>query len=199
MAKKITYKRGRPKRGQISLTKESIVLAAWNMINRDGWENFGLGGLAANLGIRTPSLYNHIQSLEHLREELRCFGLQILFERLEENFQFGIAEKDKLQNFLFTYRNFAKAYPEFYHLTVLSTENSETLKPLGDKILKLTLEAFGFFQLDEEMTHKIRLVRSMLHGFVDLERLGGFGLPESVETSFQILVDSVISGRLWNR
>ena len=37
--------------------------------------------------------------------------------------------------------------------------------------------------------HVIRGLRSALHGFVDLEITGGFGLPEDVEASFALLVE----------
>ena len=40
----------------------------------------------------------------------------------------------------------------------------------------------------------IRGVRAALHGWVDLERRGGFGLPDDVEASFNALVELLISG-----
>ncbi|HIY41557.1 MAG TPA: WHG domain-containing protein, partial [Candidatus Nocardiopsis merdipullorum] len=47
----------------------------------------------------------------------------------------------------------------------------------------------GFAIPEEQHVHVIRGLRSALHGFVDLEITGGFGLPEDVDTSFALLVE----------
>jgi hypothetical protein len=39
-------------------------------------------------------------------------------------------------------------------------------------------------------------LRSALHGFVSLEAGGGFGVPDSVDHSFDVLVEMVIAGVL---
>ncbi len=63
------------------------------------------------------------------------------------------------------------------------------LKPVGDAILDLVAKNLGVSNLDEKVVHKIRILRSVLHGFIDLELRGGFGKSESVEESFLILRD----------
>ncbi len=42
----------------------------------------------------------------------------------------------------------------------------------------------------------IRSLRSALHGFVTLEAGGGFGMPDDVDDSFDLLIDVVIAGVL---
>jgi hypothetical protein len=42
----------------------------------------------------------------------------------------------------------------------------------------------------------VRTVRSALHGFVSREASGGFGLPEDVDASFQVLLDVLAAGLL---
>lgn len=39
-----------------------------------------------------------------------------------------------------------------------------------------------------------RAIRSALHGFVELEGSSGFGMPESVDGSFDLLVELLLSG-----
>ena len=41
----------------------------------------------------------------------------------------------------------------------------------------------------EDAVHAIRIYRSALHGFVSQEATGAFGMPESVEESYRLLID----------
>ncbi len=41
---------------------------------------------------------------------------------------------------------------------------------------------------------QVRTVRAAVHGFVELELGGGFGLPEDVEASFRYLVETLVTG-----
>jgi hypothetical protein len=47
---------------------------------------------------------------------------------------------------------------------------------------------------DSELVHAVRALRSMLHGFVSLELIAGFGMPEDIEASFQYQVEIYILG-----
>lgn len=47
---------------------------------------------------------------------------------------------------------------------------------------------------DNKLVHAVRTLRSLLHGFVALELIGGFGMPEDIETSFEYLVEIYIQG-----
>jgi hypothetical protein len=46
----------------------------------------------------------------------------------------------------------------------------------------------------DEALHAVRGLRSALHGFVDLERIGGFGLPASLDGSYDRLVQALVAG-----
>ena len=44
----------------------------------------------------------------------------------------------------------------------------------------------------EATTHAIRRMRAAIHGFVDLEIGGGFGLPEDIETTYDQVIDMIL-------
>lgn len=48
------------------LSKESILQAAESMVKTDGLENLSMRRLAAKLGVKAMSLYNHIKNKDHL-------------------------------------------------------------------------------------------------------------------------------------
>lgn len=197
MAKKIKHKPGRPKKGQTQITREFVMDSAWDLVMDQGFSEFRMAGLAENLGIRTPSLYNHIRDLEDLRREMKRRSLQILGDRLTLKSKTSNGRSDRILEFLNTYRSFAKTHPHVYPLTIESTESDPELKPLGDRILEICMEVFQFQALDETAVHRIRILRSLLHGFIVLEEAGGFGRKESIEDSFKKITESLESGRLW--
>ncbi len=50
------------------LTTDTVVRAAADLVDAEGPEALNLARLAGKLGVRTPSLYNHITSLSRLRQ-----------------------------------------------------------------------------------------------------------------------------------
>ena len=52
----------------------------------------------------------------------------------------------------------------------------------------------GFDLPEERAVDAIRAVRSAIHGFVSLELMGGFGLPDDVDHSFEVLVRLLVAG-----
>lgn len=189
MAKKLVHKHGRPAKGTSSITQELIVSKAMNLVKEEGLTSLTLAAVAEKLKIRTPSLYNHIQDLETLKFEVRKKSLELFLLYLQTSLQNLESKKIKIQTLISTYRSFAKEYQNLYELTLPSTEMEPLLKPVGDAILDLVAKNLGVSNLDEKVVHKIRILRSVLHGFIDLELRGGFGKSESVEESFLILRD----------
>ncbi len=51
-------------------TKEAVIRAASDLADEKGLNNVSLKSVAEKLNIRTPSLYNHIESLDHLLLEV---------------------------------------------------------------------------------------------------------------------------------
>ncbi|XDD45465.1 TetR/AcrR family transcriptional regulator [Leptospira sp. WS39.C2] len=197
MAKKIKNKIGRPKKGKSQINRNIVLDHAWETIQNVGFSDFRLAMVAESLGIRTPSLYNHVKDSEDIFAEIRKRALQLLGDTLEKNIKKTNSTKDRISNFLKSYRGFAKEFPHMYSLVIVSTESDPELKILGDRILELCMLAFQFEILDKEVVHRIRIIRSLVHGFIDLEREGGFGRKESVEESFLKLTESLETGKLW--
>ena len=67
-----------------NLTKHTVVQAAADLIDAEGPEALSLGRLARELGIRTPSLYNHVDGLPGLMRELSILNARNLADRLSE-------------------------------------------------------------------------------------------------------------------
>ena len=59
----------------------------------------------------------------------------------------------------------------------------------ADRIVRIVSAVLMSYDISEDsLVDAVRLVRSTLHGFVDLELNGGFGLKRSVDASFSVAV-----------
>ena len=59
------------------LSPETVVKAAAELIEQQGRETFSMRALADHLGVKTASLYNHVDHMEGLLAEVCRYGLCI--------------------------------------------------------------------------------------------------------------------------
>ncbi|GBF49851.1 WHG domain protein [Leptospira ryugenii] len=190
MGKKLVHKTGRPRKETRVLNRELITDAAWALANQFGVSGFSLKDLAERLNIRSPSLYNHIQDLGEVQRELSARALLELNRYLVESQMSSQNKpsKERFQNFCASYRKFAATHPKVYETILGSPKENESHKKAAEQTLRICQDSLGLKVLDSEAVHKIRILRATLHGFVSIEFQSGFGLKESVEESFQWLV-----------
>jgi AcrR family transcriptional regulator len=181
--------------GKARLEQATVIQAAAELADTVGLEKVTLGDVAAQLGVRTPSLYNHVAGLAGLRRELTLLGLHELSRRLGQAVM-GKAKNEALQALAWVYRDFVKEHPGLYTATVRApdpedAEQQAAAKESVDIVLKV-LAPYGLH--DDDALHAVRGIRSILHGFTTLEIAGGFGLPLELDESFRRLVGMFIEG-----
>ncbi|WP_100407293.1 TetR/AcrR family transcriptional regulator [Bacillus solitudinis] len=176
------------------LDKSLIVTAAIDIANSDGVEAVTIANLAKKLGVKSPSLYNHIEGLAELRNTIALFGLNELHQRLEKASTKRCGE-EAIHSVASAYLLFAHHHPGVYELTLAPDTRVKAIEQASLALIELTIRLFQPFELDEdECIHAVRGFRSLLHGFASLEKNGGFGLPYSLEKSFTNLVSVFING-----
>lgn len=181
-----------------NLTKQIVVQAAADLINTEGLEALSLGRLAKNLGIRTPSLYNHVDGLPGLMRELSILNAHKLAERLNDA-AVGQSGAELVRAVMQAMRAYIKEYPGLYLSTVRASgtheDVDEELQQEEARSVNVGLAVMASFGLEgEEAIHAVRGLRSVVHGFATLEISGGFGLPLELDESFDRLVDLFITG-----
>jgi AcrR family transcriptional regulator len=181
-----------------NLTKQTVVQAAADLINTEGLEALSLGRLAKDLGVRTPSLYNHIDGLPGLMRELSILNAHNLAERLSEA-AIGQSGPEAVRAIMQAMRTYIKEYPELYLSTVRASgtqpEANPELEQEEERSVKVGMAVMASFGLEEEEAiHALRGLRSLVHGFATLEISGGFGIPLELDESFVRLVDLFITG-----
>lgn len=176
------------------LTRERVVDAAARVADAEGLGAVTVARVAAELDVRPPSLYNHVGGRDALRRELARRGLDELATALRTA-AIGRAREDALVAVAHAYRAYAMAHPGLYAATVGAYPDDAELAAAGGRSVDVVLAVLAGFGLrDGEAIHAARSVRSALHGFVSIERAGGFGLPESGDASFERMVELLAAG-----
>ena len=73
--------------------------------------------------------------------------------------------------------------------------DSDEFEAAGAEVVGLIVAVLRGYGLEgEPAIHAVRAIRSALHGFVTLEREGGFGLPVAVDDSYDNLLTMLDAG-----
>lgn len=177
------------------LDRAAVIQAAADLADAEGMEQLTLARLAERLGIRTPSLYNHVASLAGLRRDLALLGMQALNARLTRAVM-GKAADEAVVALAQAYRTFAKEHPALYATTTRAGDPQDhELQRAAQAVVEVAAAVLAAYGLQgAEAIHAIRALRSALHGFVALETAGGFGMPFDLDESFRRLVQIIIRG-----
>ncbi|QEC49069.1 TetR/AcrR family transcriptional regulator [Baekduia soli] len=173
------------------LDHDRVVAAAAQLADAEGPEALTLARVATVLGVRPPSLYNHVDGLEGLRRGIARRALRELGAELRAAAT-GRSGPDALMAVATAYRAYARAHPGGYALVQTP---DPALAGEAREVVQTVLDALRGYDLGEDDgVHAARAFRSAVHGFVTLEAAGGFGIPVDVEESFRRLVVVVAAG-----
>ncbi len=177
------------------LDRATVIAAAVKLTDKKGYVELTLGNLARKLDIKPPSLYKHVASLEDLQDAIGILAAEALTAELVPAMEIQNS-RDALRRACDVYRGFAKRRPGMYAaLQGAMTRRSNEFQVAATALLKIIFSLVTALGVkDNKLVHAVRTLRSLLHGFVALELIGGFGMPEDIETSFEYLVEIYIQG-----
>lgn len=177
------------------LDKNSVISRAAKLANEEGLESITLKRLADDLGIQTPSLYNHISGLEDLRKQLMIYGWKQMEEKIIQAV-IGVSGYDALRAIGYAFYDYATENPGVFSamLWYNKFQDEETMgatEGLFTIIYKITKS----LNISEENSeHLIRTWRGFLEGFALLVNNGAFGHPISIKDSFEKSLDVLVEG-----
>ena len=177
------------------LDLDTVLQAAIVLADAEGLEHLTIAKLASFLGVKAPSLYNHIRSLEEVKDYLTTEALQSLLDRSREAMA-GVSGSDALQALGRAQRQFAKEHPGLWAATHLPVAQwSEASQTVAKAYVALFLSVLrGYGVTGDAAIHAARFARASLRGFIDIELGGGFGLPQDVNASFDALLQMLDAG-----
>jgi len=177
------------------LSRAAVVGAAADLVDAQGLDAVTLAAVAAAVGVRTPSLYNHVGGLDDLRCGVALTALRELGDALRDA-AVGRAGDDALTALAHAYRAYARDHPGRYAATQRAPAAADAeLAAAGARAVDVLLAVLrGYGLAGDEAIHAARAVRSALHGFVSLEAGGGFGIPVDLDESFDRMIQALARG-----
>ncbi len=171
------------------LTPEIVVAEAARVADETGFDELTLTEVAERLGVAVPSLYKHVDGIGGLRRGVTVRAIGDLGRALASAIE--RAPRDPLRATARAFRRFSRAHPGRYAATVAAVDPADAEASAASQgVLETVLTVLATYGLTgTDAIDAARTLRAALHGFVDLEALGGFGLPRQVDRSFERLVE----------
>lgn len=175
-----------------SLSADAVVAFALETVDEAGAAALTLSAVAARASVATPSLYKHVRGLAELRDLVSARIMDDLADEVGQAV-LGRSGEEALRAFMRAWRSFALRAPHRY-AAMLQTPEPRTAEA-GERLLDIiraALRAYGM--TDSAAVHMARCLRAAVHGFAVLEAEGAFGLPESTDDSYDLLVSMMAAG-----
>jgi AcrR family transcriptional regulator len=170
-----------------------VLDAAVAVVDARGPDGLTLAAVAERVGIRTPSLYAHVDGLAGLKLELRLRGVDRLGAELQRA-AVGRSGRDAVHAIARAYRDFARAHPGLYGLTQVGDGDERVARASAAVVGTVVAVLAGYGLAGTDAIHATRVLRSSLHGFVSLEAGGGFALALDLNETFDVLLDALDAG-----
>ncbi|MUM18266.1 TetR family transcriptional regulator [Mycobacterium sp. CBMA271] len=179
------------------LNREAVVNAALSFLDRAGWDALTINALAVELGTKGPSLYNHVDSLDDLRKEVRDRVLAEIVGMLH-TVSSGRTGEDAILAMAGAYRSYARHHPGRYAALTRMPFLDDANGPVIDvrELAKPAIDVIGVYGLNEDTAfHAGVELWAAMHGFVMLEMTGFMGGIEiDPDMAFTEMVHRFASG-----
>jgi AcrR family transcriptional regulator len=178
------------------LTTQDVAAGAAGLADEIGYANLTMGLLADRLGVRSPSLYKHVDGLADLQHRVATLAMTELGEVIRDAVQ-GQAERDALAAMMIAMRAYVTAHPGRYAATVgaeFEGPDDPLLRASTRVIDSIAAVLAGYGIGAGEMTHAIRAIRSTMHGFAMLEVSRGFQWDADPDESFGWMISFIDRG-----
>ena len=177
------------------LTRVQVVAVAADVADEVGLPALTLARVAARLGVKLPSLYNHVDGLPGLQRDITALAIGELTTVITRA-AVGLARDDAVLAVAKTYRAYVLAHPGRYATIVRAPDPADAeLQSLSRGLVEVVAAVLAPYGLaDDDAIHAVRGLRSLCHGFASIEAAGGFGLALDRDESFRRLVAAYCAG-----
>lgn len=180
---------------RVGMDKDIIISKAVELVNKVGIEHITLKMLADNLGVKSPSLYNHINGLDDLKEQLMIYGWKQTEQRILHTV-IGMSGYDAIRAMCYAFYDYATENPGVFDVMLWYNKfQSDEMEMATSELLSIIFKITKSLNLpDDYCFHLIRTFRGFLEGFFLLVNNGSFGHSLPIMTSFDISINILIAG-----
>ncbi len=179
------------------ISHEMVLETACRLLESEGAENLSLSKLAAEMGVKAPSLYRYFGGKNEL---LKAINTRTM-EQLVGVMQSAIREQSSQEQVLEmarAYREFARQSPSAYMLALGNLSEEMRPDPSHLEALALPLQAvMAKIGGEESALPMLRGAWALIHGFVMLEINQSFRRGGSLDDAFEQAVTAYVRGWLF--
>lgn len=178
------------------IDRSTAIDTACALIEAEGIESLSLARLAAQLGIKAPSLYHHFSSKAELLQGVSLRTSEALVEAVHHGIAgAGSDPKTRLRGMAHVYRDFAHSHPLTLMLAFGAASPDARPDPAALEALAIPLqEALIGLAGEANSLSALRGVWALIHGFVMLELNGQFQRGGDLDQVLDYAVDAYAAG-----
>lgn len=160
------------------LSADRLALAGADLADQIGFENVSVAKLARHFNVKPASLYSHVESSADLKTRITLLALTELADSTAEAVA-GRSGESALSALGNSFRDYAHAHPGRFAAMQRQLDSQTAAQSAGPRHVRLMRAILDGYQLSEaDQTHAIRLIGSVLRGYVSLELSGNFSHSE---------------------
>ena len=174
------------------LDREIVLATAEALVDRGDWRALTMTALANELGVKVPSLYNHVPNLEALRGELQNRTLREIGVLLNRK-AMGRTGETAMRALAAEFRRYAKAHPGRYDLAMQAPVDLEGFAAASvdaGAALHAVIRSYG---IDDSSLELQLSAFAALHGVLVLEHNGYFPPMIDTEQVFEHVLDTILT------
>lgn len=179
---------------RVGVTREQVVDAAMALLDEAGRpDGVSLAAVAAELGIRTQSLYAHVDGATGLRRDMALRALDELAQAVT-NAAVGRAGADAAAAIVDVHAVYALDHPGRYAAAIVPPDDDVELGTAIDGVAHPLLTVLGSCGLDEVAAiHWMRTALAAVYGLALLERDGQLTLGPPPSDTVDLLVRTLVA------
>ncbi|MFI5898298.1 TetR/AcrR family transcriptional regulator [Actinoplanes sp. NPDC051513] len=179
---------------RVGLTAERVARAGAELADEVGFEHVTPSAVARRVGVQVASLYSHVRNAEDLRVRIALLALQEMADRGDAALA-GRAGRDALVALGATYRDYAREHPGRYAAAQLRLDHELAMASAGPRHSAMMRAMLRGYELTEpDQTHAVRLIGSVIHGYITQELGGSFDHSEpGPQQSWERILDALDS------
>lgn len=167
--------------------RDSILQAAWQLVNEDGWQSLSIRKIADAIEYSVPVVYDHFENKEAILYEFSKLGFRLLGNNLANARVKHTDPSLQLESIAYAYWNFAFENKEYYQVMFgLGMPRCEQVKKMQEimdftEIIKTTIEDISVKNnklVDSFL--KLNSFWSMLHGLVSINLMASHQAHDGV-------------------
>lgn len=159
--------------------RSSILDAAWNLVETEGWQQLSIRKIADAIEYSVPVIYDHFENKEAILLEFTKRGFQLLNEDILKASDKFTQPEAKIEAIAYAYWDFAFRNKEYYQLmyglgmpgceTVNQISELKTFTQLVTEPINTLIEKSANKEADAFL--KLHTFWSMLHGLISINMM----------------------------